>query len=324
MEENTETEVIDENDSSALYDKLVLQAINETQPRLHEEEMVPDEVADEVETVEPAAEVAKVEVVPTELDRTVAREAAVAAKEKELEAKLAEFKRAQSPNPDLLSVSELKKLAETDVPGVFAKFGLDKDHIMDVLIAEKLGDKAPPALKEKLRDYNLKREIESIRSERDNERRVSSAREYYQRVSGEAREYVTAGLDEKVAPTVSMVSKAKPDLVHSLVLSELDRDAREKVAKGETDGALLTYAEAVAKIESLFSVVAAAVKDANTVKTTSTKTVAGKTPPPITRQKDNKPVDEVAELEAKGRDTFMRTFQREEAKRRRQVYFARI
>jgi hypothetical protein len=302
-----------ELEPSDMYDKLVEQAINIAQPKLWDAEELLGE--DDEVVAEPVVEK---ETTPNPEDeaiaRVTAREAALAAKEKELETKLSEYKKTTS-NPDVVNLADIRKLAETNVSGVLDKFGLDKDHIMDVLIAEKLGDKAPPQLKEKLKDYSLRKEIEAIRSERDNERRLNEARSYYQKVSDEARSYVTTGLDEKVAPTVLKAVKADPDLVHGLVLSEINRDAQEKMARGETDGQLLTHAEAVSNLEKLFSKIAAAVKNEEVAKTTSTK-VTTKTTPPITRPKEsNKPVDEIAELEKKGLDSALRTFYKEEAKR---------
>lgn len=303
------------------FDALVNHAIGIVTPR-----MAVDPAEDEDDEATPveavvAEEPVEVEASPEDdgLKRLTEREAALVAKEKDYETRLSDLKRQSAPDPDKLSLTDLRKLAETNVPGVFSKLGLDQDYVMDVLIAEKLGDKAPPVLKDKLRDYKLKKEIESIRTERDSERAASNAREYYQKVSTDAREYVSKSLDVKVAPTVSEVAKADTDFVHNLVLREIDSDARAKVARGETGGSLLTYAEAVANIEALFSKVAAVVKKG--AADTTSKKAAGTTISnpniPVTRPKPDKPRDEIADLEAHGLKVAMATYNKGQTAGRR-------
>lgn len=307
------------NDTSGtdLYDSLIADAIAAVEPGLRDEPDVDEEeVVVDTAPVDEVVKVAEEDGAADGLKRLTEREAALAAKEKDYDARLNDLKRLTAPDPDKLSLTDLKKLADTDVPGVFKKLGLDQDYIMDVLIAEKLGDKAPPVLKEKLRDYKLKKEIEAIRNERDSERNASNAREYYQKVSNDAREYVSKSLDVKVAPTVSEVAKTDTDFVHNLVLREIDSDARAKVARGETSGDLLTYAEAVANIETLFSKVAAAVKK-GVAETTSKKVTTGTPVPPVTRPKADKPKDEVAELEALGLKIGMATYNKGQQAARR-------
>jgi hypothetical protein len=303
------TEVVNELEGSELFDQLVDQAIAEAQPLLNGPEDEEPEVAEETPVVK--AEESKSSPVDEGLKRLTEKETQLVAREKELEAKLAELR----GKPAGLDADKLKKLAETNVSGMLAELGLDQEHIMDVLIAEKLGDKAPPALKEKLRDYGLKKEIESIRAERDNERRLAEARSYYDKVSTEAREFVK-GIDEKVAPEVSLVVKEDSDFVHQLVLQELDKDAREKVRRGETNGKLLTYAEAVGNIEKLFAKIATAVRKGSESKTNSNRTTA--VVKPVTKPKnDGKPRDEIKELEDEGLRRALADYKRLEAARKR-------
>lgn len=303
-------------EGTELFDSLVDQAIAKVAPTLEE---TPEWRTEEVqETEDEAVEEVQEEEQPEKpaddsaLARILAREEQVAAKERELEAKARELKANQGKAFDL---DGFKRKAETNLSGALQELGLDQEYVMDVLIAEKLGDKAPQALKEKLRDHGLKKEIAKLREEKDQERRVAEAQAYYRRVTDEAREYVTKGLDSKAAPVVSQVSKEDPDFVHQLVIAELDRDAREKVARGEHDGQLLTYAEAAANIEKMFSKVAAVVKKAVTAETTSKKAVK-KVVPPVTRPTE-KPTDEYERLLDEGWKKAMQTYEREESKRRR-------
>lgn len=312
------TEVTSETelDGSDLYNSLIEQAIAHAQPTLTpppevEEESVESKTDSDTKT-EPEPD--KADKTDEGLRRLTEREAAVAGKEKDLDAKLAELKRSYNANT---SVDEIKKMAQTNVPGMLEKLGLNHEHVMDVLIAQKMGDKTPQALKEKLRDYDLKREIESIRQERDQERQYSQQRDYYQKVSSDAREYVTKGLDEKMAPTVSKVVKTDPDFVHQLVLRELENDAREKVARGEADKDLLTYSEAAANIEKMFSVVAKAVKQEQANQTTSKKVAVTTPTPPVTRSKDEKPKDMVKDLEEQGLKSALSLYNKLESNRRR-------
>lgn len=318
----SDSNTVEENVTAASddFDALVNQAIGAVQPRFVANQAEDEDVAEvEAATPDVADAVDRAAEEPDGLKRLTDREAALVAKEKDYEARLNDLKRQSQPDPDKLSLTDLRKLAETNVPGVFSKLGLDQDYVMDVLIAEKLGDKAPPVLKEKLRDYKLKKEIEAIRSERDSERAASNAREFYQKISGDAREYVSKSLDVKVAPTVSEVAKADTDFVHSLVLREIDSDARAKVARGETDGQLLTYAEAVANIETLFSKVAAVVKKgaADTVSKKAVGTATSNPNIPVTRPKNDKPRDEIAELEALGLKAGMAAYNKSQSAGRR-------
>jgi hypothetical protein len=235
------------------------------------------------------------------LARVVAREEAIAKREAEYDAKLAELRKVADSYKNAVSVDDLRKMGENPIE-LLDKIGLDKDFIMDVLVSEKLGDKAPAALKEKVRDYKLKREIESIKAERDAERRMAEARSYYDKISAETKSYVTTGVDSKSAPTVSLVVKTDPDFVHGLVLRELENDARMRAARGETDGDLMPYADAIANIEKMLAVVAKSVRAGETTKM---KPAGTKKIPPVTKPRDRS-VDEITDLEQKGIDAALK------------------
>lgn len=223
------------------------------------EEVVPDtKVETEAETPE-VIEVAD-DKTKEALDRLFAREEEVRKKELDFDARVSAAIKAKLPDFRGKGPEEVLKLA-----------GLDPDLALKQLMYEKASDTNPvkAKLKEELRDYHTKRELEKMRAELESRDIEAQRKQYFQTVSDGARKHVES-VDEKVAPVFSAVAKTKPDYAHQRIMQVIVQDAQTRLARGE-DGDPMTYAEAVKAVESELSILAEALKSKNGAANTLSK-----------------------------------------------------
>ena len=130
-----------------LFDNLVNQAIAKVQPTLEpQDDPVDPEIEAKLAQLTPGEQEIRGDKVETEvkketpksddLDRLTAREAAIAAKERELEVIYKELTKPKAAPKDELGLNDLNKMGETNVPAMLEKLGLDHEYVMDVLIAQ--------------------------------------------------------------------------------------------------------------------------------------------------------------------------------------------
>lgn len=201
------------------------------------------------------------------------REQALVAGEKnraELEARVKELEARQVP-ADLVG-------ALHNAPGATLRaMGLDPDNFVKLYLAEKMGDKAPPALRDSIRTTAQDQKIARLEQELTNYQRTQQAQAYIARVEAGAREHVTKLGDSKDAPTVAKVAKANPDRVTREIMDEIRADAREKMGR-DPNGQPLSYEEAARRVEARWADVALAVSGPGA------STVAAATP--VEKQED--------------------------------------
>lgn len=131
--------------------------------------------------------------------------------------------------------------------------GIDPDEVVRTALAEKLGDKAPPEVRELLEKTRLRREMEALKAQVQEAERRQAAQAYYNQVANGARDFLGKGEElSKHAPTVATVAKANPDRVHQEIMEEITRDASVRAAR-EPNGNVMSYEDAAARVEARWS-----------------------------------------------------------------------
>lgn len=240
-----------------------------------EQPVVPVETKPEV----PVVEVTKTEPVPPqELQALIARELDVRDRETALAAREAALKEAQAPG-DLIA------RMRTDPEQALKDAGVDVDHAVRLIIAKRLGDKAPPELRAALRDAEIQAELNALRSHNESMRQAETARQFYTRVSDDAKGYVTTGLSKDV-PALAEVAKDTPDWVHGQIMDEITRDAQVRLSQRDPSDKILSFADAAKRLEKRLAPVLKGTKPAaSTTEATKTAGAAATQTKPATPAK---------------------------------------
>lgn len=190
------------------------------------------------------------------LERLVAREVELRAREEKLTGAEKEIETLRSRLSELEQRPFLPELVDkirlSPADGLRA-LGLDPDEVVRAALAEKLGDKAPPEMRDILERGQTRKEIAALRAQvAENERRAM-AQAYYTQISNGAREFVTQpeGLS-KHAPTVATVAKGNPERVYQEIMEEITRDAQVR-SQREPTGDIIPYEEAARRVEARWS-----------------------------------------------------------------------
>lgn len=266
-----------------------------------EPEDVVDDTVGQADVEEPEVEdakVAKEAAVNDELSKLTAAESASRKALAELHAAQKEFESTRANYVDKATLSKLDPLDFMKLSGHPVEF------VTKVLVAEQMkaaGKEVPAAIQKELQDYYHNKNLKALETRLAEKEKAEQASSYYNKISTEARSYVS-GLDEKAAPNVFML-KDIPDLLHTEVLGELQRDAQEKVARGEHNADLMSFSDAVAAVEKRFAPIVTAIKThlEKQSKPESKSTGKGlpkqpKTTSPVTAQKKKLSDDEELEL----------------------------
>jgi hypothetical protein len=238
------------------------------------------------------------------LARLMAREKEVADRERSFEEKVAAAVKSKLPDFRGKGPEEVLRLA-----------GLDPDLALKQMMFEKASDSNPvkAKLREELRDYHTKKELDSMRAELESRDAQARQQQYFQTVNDGARSYVEK-VDEKVAPVFSQLAKAELNYAHQRVMQEIIRDAQSRAARGE-DGEPMSYEAAVKAVESDLSILAKVLASKQTDVTPGKKSAvvspAMKTSKPLVKQYKEPTSDD---LIAKAIEDSVKMFHQEEAK----------
>lgn len=225
---------------------------------------------------------------PEPVDAVVAREVAfktredaLAAREKQLEGIEAKFKELEARQVP----GELTEAIRTVPSNTLRAMGIDPDHLVRVILAEKMGEKAPPELRSTLKDMERDREMKALRNRVEGFERAQSAQAYVAKVETGAREYVAKIGDNASTPTLAKVAKADPDRAHREIMDEIRADARDRMNK-DPNGQALPYDEAAKRVEARWAPIAKVLSPASMTpapkqedKPTATGTSTPKTTP---------------------------------------------
>jgi len=271
------------------------------------DEVVEEETAETTEAPEvPDEETKEAPETDEGMKRLMAREEAVRTKEVEFDKKLAEAVRAKLP--------DFRGKSHEDV---LKHFGFDPELALKEMMYQRASEGNPvkAKLKEELRDYHTKKEVESLRADLERRDMESARVQYFQTVDRGAREYVLK-VDEKVTPVFAQVAKAKSDYAHARVMQEIVKDAQERLAKGE-EGEPLSYADAATRVEKDFAVIADILKGttkAATQVSAATTSPAKKLNKPIARPQKELTQDQINEMAIQ---KAIKVYEMEEAKANR-------
>jgi hypothetical protein len=171
-----------------------------------------------------------------------AAEARLAAMEKELNA----LRSKQVPE-DLVEALRYNT-AET-----LANLGLEPDHVVRMVLAHRLGDKAPPELSKEIAEMTEKQRYEAriraLEQENASQKRQAAARAYIEQVQAGAREFLGKDGLSEYAPVVARVAKQNGERVFKEIMEEIERDASIKAMR-DPQAPILTYEEAVRRVET--------------------------------------------------------------------------
>lgn len=248
------------------------------------------------------------------------RETAAEAKERTLSAKIEELKALQKDSAKFKDAADFAERMDYDPHGVLKAMGKNPADIIKLLLAQDLGDEAPDSLKQLTRDSSVKREIATLRAERDHEKKVHAAREYFNSVSNGAREWLTKTGESNTG--LATAYKANPDALHAEVMEEIVRDSQVRSAS-DPDGEPMSYQDAYARVEARGKRLAAMFSVQN--ESAGTKPETKPTAPPVAKPA-KQPLGTARptapwlakkdDLESQGIAEAVREFQRVEADRK--------
>lgn len=231
---------------------------------------------------------------PTEagLERLVAREVEVRERERALEAREAALKAREGKKDP--TVEQLLQGIKIDPEGALKAVGVNVDHAVRLIIARRMGDKAPGELKQAIRDAEIDQELSNLKAHNTQLRAQAEAAAFYNQKVAEARQYVTGDQLGKDVPGMSELAKESPDWVHEMVIEEITRDAQTRLARGDQSDGLMSPSDALRRIEKWLSPVlgkrTSSTNDTASQGTTSTsQQAATKTTPPNSNQVPPKP-----------------------------------
>ena len=172
-----------------------------------------------------------------------------------LEAENRALKDPKNAPKSALAGQELITALQTNPLGAFESLGLNPDNVIRAALAQKLGDKAGPELRQSLESAQTKAQIAALEAKLHEQSRQMAQRAYFDQVNQAAVQFVRENYvqgEGKDAPTVARVAKSDPVRVHAEVMEEILRDAQARAPK-EPNGQLLPYAEAVKRVEKRWS-----------------------------------------------------------------------
>jgi hypothetical protein len=232
------------------------------------------------------------EAVPTEIARGMqqlvqrevqlqAREMVLAQREtqvKALESELASLRQAV-PTKDLL---EKFDLSPSDA---LKAMGKDPETVVRLMIAEQLhakGQPVPEGLQKFVEKAASERRIAALEAQLKQRDEAAKEAQVFSAVQSGAREYVKT-IDGKKMPSLAAIFKSDPDLVHSELMEEIDRQA-SKNPNGQ-----LTYETAALEAEKRLARYAK-VFSGSAAGTTPTTQASGQKPTPPQTKAPAKPI----------------------------------
>lgn len=184
--------------------------------------------------------------------RLLEKEAEIKALNEKVDAKLRQLEAAMDARPGdkpVLDPVQLREQLETDPVGFFEQFmGIDPAQVSRLIIAAKLGDKAPREIREAMQQHYAKqesqkaiREVEQLKLQLEVER-----------VKGGVSNYA-GSLTESTHPVLAAVAAVDRNIVEQAILSKIGQDATARGLRG-TGHTYLSPAEAASQLEAEWSV----------------------------------------------------------------------
>ena len=192
------------------------------------------------------------------MERLVAREVALQAREAKLQSDELRYRAIEAENLELRKSVPQQKLLEdfeTSPTEAFKAIGKDPETMVRLMIAEQLeakGQEVPAELKEFVKEARRERRVKSLEAQIARRDQIAAAQSFQQTVSLGAHEYVKqlAG-DGKVAPALAEIATHSPDQAHLEIMEEIQRDASLRLAQGaDPNSEPLSYVDAAKRAEA--------------------------------------------------------------------------
>lgn len=192
------------------------------------------------------------------MERLVAREVALQAKEAQITAAEQRYRAIEAENFELRKAVPQQKLLEdfeTSPTEAFKSLGKDPETMVRLMIAEQLeakGQEVPAELKEFVKEARRERRVKQLEAQIARRDQVAAAQQTFNVVSLGAHEYVKNLVgDGKIAPALAEIAKEHPDQAHAEIMEEIQRDAQSRLAQGaDPNSEPLSYIDAAKRAEA--------------------------------------------------------------------------
>jgi hypothetical protein len=151
-----------------------------------------------------------------------------------------------------LDMGQLPMALRTKPLDTLTRLGVNPDELIRVALAQKLGDKATPELRKAVTEATTDAKIAALEAQLHSMSQKEAQRAYFDQVNASAADFVRKLGDRSEAPTVSRVAKADGARVHAEIMDEILKDAQARAGR-EPNGALLTYEDALKRVETRWS-----------------------------------------------------------------------
>jgi hypothetical protein len=162
----------------------------------------------------------------------------------------------QRSREDVISADALRRVLMTDPSKLLTTLGLAPGRVSQLLIANQLGDKAPPELRQATERAQWEARVLELEAQVAQSNAHTQARAEADRVRAGTTEYVTAGVSTE-CPTVAEVAKVDRSRVEDEIFQEIVQDAARRASR-EPNGKPLTFEEAARRVEKRWSPLASA------------------------------------------------------------------
>lgn len=174
----------------------------------------------------------------------------------QLELKLLRERLDAKPAESPLDLAGLPSALRTKPLDTLQRLGLNPDSVIRAALAQKLGDKADPALLRAVEDANAQAstdaKISALESQLHRMSQEAARRAYFDQVNADGAKHIQGLGDKPDLPTVSRVAKSNGARVHAEMMEEIVRDAQARVAR-EPGAAPITFDEALKRVERRWS-----------------------------------------------------------------------
>ncbi len=167
----------------------------------------------------------------------------------------------QESKRDTIDGATLKKTLLTRPAALLQALGITPSQVSKLLIAEQLGDKAPPELRAEMARAQETARLQELEDRITGYEQKDSARAFADNVKSGVAAYVTKGVSAH-CPTVAAVQKVDPQRVQDEIFQEIVSDASRR-AHREPNGKPLSAEQAAARVEKRWAVLGNALKSQN-------------------------------------------------------------
>jgi len=147
-----------------------------------------------------------------------------------------------------IDAEALKRVLLTQPEALVQALGIPLDHVSQLMVAAKLGDKAPDEIRRAAQHARDKAETYALRDRVNGMEQERAAQEESTRVRLGATDYVATKLSETHTPVLAAAAKHDSDAVVSEIYDEIVRDAANRMHR-DPNGRPISFEEASRRVE---------------------------------------------------------------------------